>query len=223
MKDLIENYTVVSNDCTGYSVYAEFYPKTHPAFIQYTTPLIATRVYDFEYIKLCERYDYYMTLMPEIVPTIYNPIRGEKDIVLGDVRIQIAHGNEWPFCSDSPSQSAKWESRAKVSMSKTKIFIWDASNFMTLHTEEERRELLDRFKRLDSYSFFVTEREDEEFEDEMHVVKFLPLWKGLLQTSRYPHDGYVDWPRLGKMGNIHTKQTCATVSVFLELFERKLK
>ena len=86
----------------------------------------------------------------------------------------------------------KWVRRANRANSLQKIFLWSSSEMFIAHGEWERKQLIDRFKSLPNRSIFLTERPEEEFEDNLHVVKYIPEWENNHQSQR---DGFggVTW------------------------------
>jgi uncharacterized protein (DUF1919 family) len=78
----------------------------------------------------------------------------------------------------------KWERRSQRSKNKEKIFLWSASEMFNIHGNWKRKQLIDRFKSLPHRSIFLTERPEEEFEDENHIVKFIPEWRDNNQFQR---------------------------------------
>ena len=53
-----------------------------------------------------------------------------------------------------------------------------------LHGRWKRKNLLERFKNLPHPSIFLTERKEEEYEDDLHIVKFIPEWENNNQVER---------------------------------------
>lgn len=228
MRDLLQDYVIIAQDCIGVFLYEEFYPLVHPNFIAYNTPLIGTQFFeDLDFIWFCENYDYYMNLEPKFIRhtrigNFYAP-----DVLLGDIKIYMKH--DPPFVDDKPTQDAlleKWNGRAKLGKGKTKIYVWSCSNAMQLHTEMERVDLLNRFKRLDGYSFFLTQTKEDEFEDERHVVKVYPefVGHGLTEWRAGGSDGGLAWHYLTLMPptNIHAEYSWQFIPFLKDMIIRKL-
>lgn len=78
----------------------------------------------------------------------------------------------------------KWERRVQKNKNTEKIFLWSASEMFNIHGNWKRKQLIDRFKSLPNRSIFLTERPEEEFEDELHIVKYFPGWKEFNQFQR---------------------------------------
>jgi uncharacterized protein (DUF1919 family) len=78
----------------------------------------------------------------------------------------------------------KWRRRSDRIKSTEKICLWSASEMFNAHGEWERKQLIDRFKKIPSRSIFLTEREEEEFEDDLHIIKYVPEWKNNHQGQR---------------------------------------
>ena len=86
----------------------------------------------------------------------------------------------------------KWKRRVERGKNTDKICLWSSSEMYNAHGEWERKQLIDRFKKIPSRSIFLTERKDEEFEDDLHIVKYVPEWEGNHQEPR-PITGVVKW------------------------------
>ena len=78
----------------------------------------------------------------------------------------------------------KWKRRSERMQGTEKIFLWSASEFFNIHGDWKRRSILDRFTSLPNRSIFLTEREEEAYEDDLHIVHFVPEWKGRHQLER---------------------------------------
>jgi len=85
----------------------------------------------------------------------------------------------------------KWKRRVERGKNTEKICLWSASEMFNAHGEWERKQLIDRFKKLPSRSIFLTERKNEEFEDDLHIVKYVPEWEGNHQEQRDGWGGIV--------------------------------
>jgi uncharacterized protein (DUF1919 family) len=83
----------------------------------------------------------------------------------------------------------KWYRRLKRSKGTEKICIWSASEMYNLHGNWKRKKLLERFKNIPHRSIFLTERKEEEYEDEYHIIKYLPEWEGRHQLERDKNGG----------------------------------
>jgi uncharacterized protein (DUF1919 family) len=97
----------------------------------------------------------------------------------------------------------KWIRRANRIKSTEKIFIWSASELFNAHGNWERKQIIDRFKSLPNRSIFLTEREEEAFEDDWHIVKYIPEWEGNTQTERDSSGGMLWNNQLANAGFIH--------------------
>jgi uncharacterized protein (DUF1919 family) len=78
----------------------------------------------------------------------------------------------------------KWERRTKRMEGKDKIFLWSASEFFNIHGAWKRKSIIDRFKSLPDRSIFLTEIPEEEYEDDLHIVKYIPQWSEYNQLQR---------------------------------------
>ena len=79
---------------------------------------------------------------------------------------------------------SRWQRRVERLRDTTKICIWTSSEMYNSHGNWRRKELLQRFMDLDKPSIFLTERRDEAYEDENHVIRFVPEWEGRHANER---------------------------------------
>ena len=73
-----------------------------------------------------------------------------------------------------------------------KICLWSSSEMFNSHGNWERKQIIDRFKSLPVRSIFLTEKKEEEFEDDLHVVKYIEKWEGNRQDDR-EYTGVLKW------------------------------
>lgn len=78
----------------------------------------------------------------------------------------------------------KWKRRRNRGLNDKKICLWSASELFNAHGEWERKQIINRFKQIPSRSIFLTERKNEEFEDDLHIVKYVPEWENNHQEQR---------------------------------------
>jgi len=78
----------------------------------------------------------------------------------------------------------KWIRRVERGRGTKKIFLWSSSEFFNVHGDWERKKLVDRFKSLPNRSILLTEKPEEEFEDELHIIKYIPEWENCHQLQR---------------------------------------
>lgn len=192
---LLEKYSVIANSCVGASVIERFYKDKHKAFIEYNNPFIATIILnDEEFIKLCCNYDYYLSLTPIFgepkLNTKWRLQSGSDRIVhstsyikypvyhLGDVEVHCIHDD------DEKHILKKFTGRYEIGKHLERMYIWSAAEIFNLHTEEERKDLVSRFLSLKGKSIFLTNKKEEEFEDEDHISLFVEKWEGCKETSR---------------------------------------
>ena len=228
MRDLLQDYVIISQDCIGLFLYDEFYPLVHPKFIAYNTPLIGTQFFeDLEFLRFCEQYDYYMSLEPTFIPHTRIGTFHAPDVLLGDIKIYMKH--EKPFVDDEPTRYAllkKWNGRVELGKDKIKIDVWSCSNSMQIHSETERIDMLDRFKKLDGYGFFLTQAKEDEFEDERHVVKVYPEFIGheFSEWRQGLSDGGLAWHHLVLMppSNIHAEYSWQFIPFLKNMIIEKL-
>jgi hypothetical protein len=70
-----------------------------------------------------------------------------------------------------------------------------------IHGNWKRKQLIDRFKTLPNRSIFLTERPEEEFEDEFHIIKYIPEWQNFNHFQRDPSGGTL-WNNQGVNADI---------------------
>ena len=85
----------------------------------------------------------------------------------------------------------KWIRRVQRGKGTTKIFLWSSSEFFNVHGDWERKQLINRFKKLPNRSILLTERPEEEFEDDLHIVKYISDWKDNHQLQRDKFGGII--------------------------------
>ena len=95
----------------------------------------------------------------------------------------------------------KWERRVQRAKNSEKIFLWSSSEMFNIHGNWRRKQLIDRFKSLPHRSIFLTERPEEEFEYEYHIVKYIPEWKEFNQFQRDSSGGTL-WNNQGDNSEI---------------------
>ena len=104
----------------------------------------------------------------------------ERIINFNEGRYFESHGDTIP----KEEFIEKWERRVERGRNTEKIFIWSSSEFFNMHGKWERKQIIERFKNLPGKSIFLTELKEEEYEDENHIVKFVPEWGNNNQTER---------------------------------------
>jgi len=97
----------------------------------------------------------------------------------------------------------KWIRRVNRVKSTEKIFIWSSSELFNAHGNWERKQIIDRFKSLPDRSIFLTERKEEAFEDDLHIVKYIPEWEGNSQYERDSSGGMLWNDQLANAQIIH--------------------
>lgn len=135
----------------------------------------------------------------------------DRDVIEGypithhlDIEIHWIHGRERDLIFDHGSYTElhgeiipketfveKWERRVERGKDTEKIFIWSSSELFNMHGKWERKQIIDRFKSLPGKSIFLTEIKEEEYEDENHIVKFIPEWENRNQTERNEVGGLI--------------------------------
>jgi uncharacterized protein (DUF1919 family) len=96
---------------------------------------------------------------------------------------------------------SKWERRVQRAKDKEKIFLWSSSELFNIHGNWKRKQLIDRFKKIPHRSIFLTERPEEEFEDDYHIIKYIPEWKDYNQFQRDSSGGTL-WNNQGDNSEI---------------------
>jgi hypothetical protein len=85
-----------------------------------------------------------------------------------------------------------WKRRVERGKNTEKICLWSSSEMYNSHGNWEREQIINRFKTLPVRSIFLTEKKEEEFEDDMHIVKYIEKWEGNRQDDR-SHTGVLKW------------------------------
>jgi len=85
-----------------------------------------------------------------------------------------------------------WKRRVERIKNTEKICLWSSSEMYNSHGNWERKKIIDRFKSLPVRSVFLTEKKEEEFEDDLHVVKYIEKWEGNRQDDR-EYTGVLKW------------------------------
>lgn len=206
------NFSIVSNTCSSCLVYGLYYPEIHSSFIEYNNPFISSWFPDDEcYLRLCENYDYYMSLTPRFdlppVNLIFERDTGSKTYLdkrsiptyvimfLGDVEIHRIHE------TNVQQLIKKFNCRKEISKGLDHIFLWSDAEMINIHSDEERRNLINRFTNINKKSIFLTQHKEEEMENHNTIIKYIPEWK---DKSQYDRDKIfkINWysqPDLGKL------------------------
>ena len=77
-------------------------------------------------------------------------------------------------------------------LNKEKIVIWTSSEFMQIHDDVERKELIERFCNLPEYTILLTERKGEEVYEKNYSIIFVSQWENKLQNDRFEW-GFLKW------------------------------
>ena len=104
----------------------------------------------------------------------------------------IFHENEQNDLIPLDEFKQRWDRRVERSKETKKICLWSASEMYNLHGNWKRKNLIERFKNLPNPSIFLTERKEEEYEDDLHVIKYISDWENNNQIER-DHGGGVIW------------------------------
>lgn len=183
------NLSIISNSCIGWLVYYVSESTKDPFFIDYKNPFISSLILDDEqYIRLCENYDYYISLEPRFSEPIndkWKKLTGDKRykhhqvssdypvMFLGDIEIH------WIHEIHEDSLMKKFKGRIESGKNCERIFLWCEPEIFNIHNDDERRYLVDRFNKINGKTIFLTNRkEDESFNNKNHIVKFIEEWDG---------------------------------------------
>lgn len=195
MNDILNKYTIISNTCTGFSVPEIILGKPRH-LIEYTNPFIGTLFLEDEYfIKLCLNYNYYLSQKPIFKEpkenTLWHQQTGYTSFLsaqsqpmvypvmhLDDIEIHWIHDKK------INNITKKFNGRYELEKDLEKIFVWSAPEILNLHTDKNRKKLIDTFLSLENKSIFLTNRQEEVFEDENHISVFINKWENLLETDR---------------------------------------
>ena len=104
----------------------------------------------------------------------------------------IFHENEQNDLIPLDEFKQRWDRRVERSKETKKIYLWSASEMYNLHGNWKRKNLIERFKNLPNPSIFLTERKEEEYEDDLHVIKYISDWENNNQIER-DHGGGIIW------------------------------
>lgn len=211
---IIENlYSIISNTCVGGGIYALYYPDKNVNFIRYNTPFIATLfINDIDFIKLCERYEYYVSLPLVFKEPKSNSLWHKQTghikyfhaacnpqypvFHLDDIEIHCIHDSK-PFLVKK-----KFKGRLEEGLTHKRIFVWSAAEMLNFHEDSERKNLIHRFMNISDYSIFLTNRREEIYEDEKHLCYFNSDWDGLSDSDRYPDSFIVTWQKQNNIVDI---------------------
>lgn len=189
MSDYTLDKTVTSNSCVGYFLYVN-------SKVPHLTPLIGSLFLDdFMYLKFLENYDRYMSLTPEFIEKYDRNIKlkGHTEVAKYYVLMKIDDIEiHWIHESSSAVVLSKWNRRLDRSFNKERFSIWTTSEFMQIHDDVERKELINRYCNLPEYTILLTERKEEEIYEKNHAIIFIPQWENKSQTDRHMW-GFLRW------------------------------
>jgi len=202
------DYTLISNSCVSAKIYQLLNPGVHKSFVDYTNPFIASWFpEDEQYLKFCERYEYYTSLEPRFGEpgTCFNWYRDTRKYVnlsrkitnypvmfLGDIEIHWIHE-----CNEKLLLK-KYTERLRISRELEPVFLWSDPEMFNIHSPEERFSLLYRFCQIPRKTLFLTKYPDEATDK----VVFVPEWEGKSQFDRHTQNFMNAWynhPRLAEL------------------------
>jgi uncharacterized protein (DUF1919 family) len=225
-RQLLDGYNIYGNSCLAWRIYEAFNTI-------YTSPTIGNLFLDDNmYINFCENIDRYLNVEMEfggvrnndnfkkqtgtVVMTsapIDYPISHHLDIDIHWIHPDIRYLDfpkdgvyEFIYKEKKPLDKFKeeWRRRVDRGVNNEKIFVWSASEFFNIHGDWERKQLIDRFKQLPHRSVLLTERKEEEYEDDYHVVRYMPIWENNHQLQRI-YDSKLIWNNQGEESKIFKK------------------
>ena len=161
------------------------------------TPLAWSLFMDDDmYLRFLENYDYYVGLTPKVkiidknvhFPRQNGDPTGPYVIMeLDDIEIHWIHTNSIDTVLDN------WNRRLGRSKGLKRIFIHITPEFKKIYTEDERKNLIDRFCNINEFTILLTERPEEEVFTENYVIKCFNKWIGHSQDSRTPNGDACTW------------------------------
>jgi hypothetical protein len=189
-------YSFISNTCVGLQVYRDLNPGKNDYIIEYTSPFIGSIFLDDDgFVYVCQNYD--RVAFADVGFTSPLGLRwrewgGNDRYEAGTIPdypvMHLLDGVEVHWIHETPTAAhhlfRKVHDRYLSAREYKKFFLWSASEMMNRHSEEERSKLLKKFMGVDGYSIFLTEREEEKFEDDSHIIEFVPEWKENSQEDR---------------------------------------
>ena len=167
--------TVASNSCVGSYLYTF-------SNVPHLTPLVGSLFLDdFMYVKFLENYDRDIKL------------KGHHEVSNSYVLMKIEDIEiHWIHEYSKDIVLSKWNRRLERSFNHDRFSIWTASEFMQIHDDNERKELINRFCNLPEYTILLTERKNEEVYTDNYAVIFIPQWENMRQDDRYVW-GFLKW------------------------------
>lgn len=189
--------SIITNTCTGFVLYNLLYHGGNLNFTDYGNPLISTAIPDDEkFVKFAENYDYYTGLTPVFgMPNSDSAWRRDSGrhyfgdfpdgdpcpvMILDDVEIHWMHevlGSEQLILK-------KWYGGLERGRGLPRVFILSVSELFNIHSDEERKQLIDRWMRLDGVSIFITNNANEAYRNSNHICYYFATWDGHTQHDR---------------------------------------
>lgn len=176
------NYCLISNSCLSMEIY-HLYPVDE--MMEWRSPLLGSLfLNDYDYLKFCKNYDYYIKQNPIFDKPknryIHSAISDDYPVMyLDDVEIH------WIHEVDTDSIIRKFEARLDLSKDLDKIFLWTSSEFFNIHSNDERDKIFNEFISIDYRTIFLTEIENEsKLNNEKHICYFVKEWENYSQLQR---------------------------------------
>lgn len=196
-------FSFISNSCVSLETYKLYYPWINQYFLEYNNPFIGSLFLDDEkYVKFCENYDYYVSIEPifgEPENKIWEKDFGSKRYMhpdvdqnyivmyLGDIEIH------WIHETNKDLLLKKYKGRLETSKNYRKIFLWCDAEVFNYHSDEERKNLVNRFNKIHDKTIFLTKYKNEEFIDDSCIVKFIEIWENRSMYERVEKVYILSW------------------------------
>jgi hypothetical protein len=149
---------------------------------------------DFDFVEFCENYDHYASLIPDVTDGGYK-LPGMTKV------IKMIHDDG----SAVDLMRQKWKGRSDLGRGLTKIFCWSAGHFLEQHSEEERKKLIDRFNKIDAYTIFLSDIDENYNIGTKHFVRHVPEWAGKPHDQHTGPMGQLPWHPTGVEGGVTPK------------------
>ena len=189
-------YSIFSNECVTWVLHKLYYPEMNEMFIKYTNPFISSWFpEDDQFLRLCENHKYYTSIEPRFGdPICYNweqisKIKRNTNAIYsnnGNYPVMFLNDIEihWTHDKSDSLVTQKYKGRLDYSSNYEPIFLWSDAQLFNIHTNESRNNLLRRFNKINYKTIFLTKYPEEEYRDDITIVKFIPEWAGRQQNDR---------------------------------------
>ena len=162
---------------------------------------------DYSFLKFCENYDYYVNLVPKLRLADKNeyfsnqlpPNHPQIPYVVLELDDIIIH---WIHTDNIDETLDNWKRRLERSKDCEKIFIHITPEFKKIYTENERKNIINRFRNLNGFKILLTEKKDEEVDNETCVIKCFEGWVGKSQEERTNNGDCCIWYDQKNISNV---------------------